>query len=123
MQPAKLVAVGIAQISKVELAEPTFAIAGRLLTRRAARFDASLVPGVDFFGTVEVEPDRPAIGVMRRLAVDRPGNHEHRSIAAIGEPALVVLVRLLAEQRVVEFLRPADARYPWVQRTALPAQA
>src|SRR3954452_9905336 len=104
MQAAELVSVRVAEIGEIQLPESAFAIARWFLARRAARFDAAPVPGIDLFGALEVEPDGSAIGVMRRLAIDGPGHHEHRPALAIGEPALVVLLCILLEQRIIELL-------------------
>src|SRR3954451_1088369 len=106
MESAELVAVGITEIGKVEFAEAPLAVTGRILDRRPARFDARLVPGIDLFGAVEREANRAAIGVRRRRAVDWPGNHEDRALAAVNEPTLVIDARLLAEQGIVEPLGP-----------------
>src|SRR4051812_33835555 len=97
MQPAKLVAVGIAEIGKIKLAVGIFAIAGRVFTRLAAGRDAALVPGVDLLRSAEVEPDSAAVGMMRGLPVDRFADHEHRAILAIGNAALVVGPAVLLE--------------------------
>ena len=57
MQPAKLVAVGIAQIGEVELAERILAIARRILDWHAAGLDPRRMPGVDFLRGIEDEAD------------------------------------------------------------------
>src|SRR5436190_9565713 len=110
MKPAELVAVGIAKISKIELPEGTLTIAGRIaaVTGAAACFDAALVPGVDLFRAVEVEPDRAAIGMAGCLSVDRLRDHENGTVAAVCNAALVVGHRVLFEQGVVEILRSLD---------------
>ncbi len=64
--------------------------AGRILDRRAAGGQPGRVPGVDLLGAVEREADRAAVGVGGGLAVDRLGDHEHRTPAAVAQPALVV---------------------------------
>src|SRR5207237_447765 len=102
VKSAKLVAVRIAQISQIELAERILAIARRILTGGAARFDAALVPRVHLFGCVEVKADRAAVGVASRLAVDRPGDHEDRALVPPCGAALVVGPALFLEQAVVE---------------------
>src|SRR3954447_12882313 len=106
MESAELVAVRIAQIGEVELAEAPLAVTGRILDRRPARFDARRVPGIELFGAVEREADRAAIGVGRRRAVDWLGNHEDGALAAVNEPTLVIDARLLAEHGIVEPLGP-----------------
>src|SRR3954470_13425762 len=103
MQPAELVAVRIAKISEIELAECVLPEARGILDRCPACFDAALMPGVNLFWTVEAEPNRPAIGTARRLAIDRLADHEHRPVTAIGNASLVADTPLLLEQPVVEF--------------------
>src|SRR5437016_4769042 len=108
MQPAKLVAVGIAQICEIELAERILAIARRILDWHAAGLDPRLVPSIDLFRAVEREADCPAVGVTCRMPVDWRSDHEHRALAAVAQPALVVGPGRLAEQAVVEAPRSLD---------------
>src|SRR5207237_8734381 len=81
------------------------AITGRVLNGLATGSDAALVPGIDFFGSVEGEADGAPVGVIGGLTVDRPGDHEYRTLATIAGPALVVGVPVLLKQIVIEILR------------------
>ena len=96
------VTVGVAEVGQIELAERIFAIAWRILDRRAAGRDSAIVPCVNFLRTVEIESDRPAIGVRRDLAVDRARQHEDRALPAPAGAALVVGPSRLFEQGIVE---------------------
>src|ERR1700722_3581719 len=71
VQRAELVAVGIAQISKVEFPDGGFAYAWRFFARFAAMADAGRMPGIGLFGGGRGKADGAAIGRRRRLAVDR----------------------------------------------------
>ena len=105
---AELVAVGIAQIGEVHLAEPASRDAGRILDRRAAIGDAGGVPGIDLFGARGHEADGRAVAVAARLAVDRLTDAE-RPVLVIHQSALPKSWPGLpkrAHRRVVEFLRP-----------------
>src|SRR5881394_246645 len=112
MESAELVAIGIAKIREIELAEAAFAIAGRILDRPSPSFDTALVPGVDFLGGVEIEADGAAVCMSGGLSVDRRCDHEHGAVPAIGDASALVGLRLFLEQSIVEFLRP-----PHVVRT------
>jgi hypothetical protein len=59
VKPAKLVAVGIANIGKVELAVGQLPVTGRILDRGATGRDGAVVPRFDLLGAVEVNPIVP----------------------------------------------------------------
>src|SRR5829696_8167495 len=101
MEPAELVAVGIAQIGEVERSEGVAADSRRILDGNAARLDARLVPGVDLLRAIEKEPDGRTIAMGRGCTVDRRSDHEHGALAAIAQPPLVIGLCRLAEQRVI----------------------
>ena len=71
VQRAELVAVGIAQISKIEFTHGGFAHAGRFFARFAAMGDAGRMPGIGLLGGVAAKPMVPPLAGGRRLAVDR----------------------------------------------------
>src|SRR5438128_2494802 len=70
VQRAQFVAVRIAQISEIELAETTLAHARRILDRGPATGDARRVPGVGL-RRAHREADRAAIACGRGRAIDR----------------------------------------------------
>jgi len=63
VKPAQFVAVGIAQVSEVELAERILAIARRVAAFAvgAAGLKPTPMPGVDFLRAVEVEQLNPIV--------------------------------------------------------------
>src|SRR4051795_1730868 len=104
---ADLVAVEIAQIGEIEFARAAFANAGRIFAVLAAVGDARRMPGIGLFGRVGRKTDGAAIGVCRRLAVDRLRHREHASLGEIENTVTVDPGRPdaeRAEQRVVERL-------------------
>src|SRR5450759_5315823 len=70
VQGAELVAVGIAEISKIEFARGAFAHARRVFAALAAIGDAGSVPRVGLLGGGSGTADGAALGRGRRLAVD-----------------------------------------------------
>src|SRR5262249_39704318 len=107
-----LVAVGIAQIREIDLARDTLAPAGRVLDALAAVGDAGVVERLDLLGAGAGEADGAAIGMRRRLAVDRPGDAERTGLRAIPNAALGIgLARRMtdrAQHGVVELLGRFD---------------
>jgi len=107
-----LVAVGIAQIREIDLARDTLAPAGRVLDALAAAGDAGVVERLDLLGTGAGEADGAAIGMRRRLAVDRLGDAERTGLRAIPNAALGIgLARRMtdrAQHGVVELLGRFD---------------
>src|SRR5262245_56925022 len=108
MQSAELVAVRIAEISEIELAELALPVARRVLAALAARRTARCVPGVNLLRRVEVEAHGPTVRMASRVAVDRLRHHEHSTTTTIGYAALRIAMGFLAEQSVIEALRPVD---------------
>jgi len=112
VQRAELVAGGIAQIGKVELAEAAFADAGGILARGAAIGDAGGVPGIGDFRRRRGKADGAAIGVAGGLAVDRRRNGEDAGRRHVEDAALVVLEAGAdaerGQRRVIELLRSGD---------------
>ena len=108
MQRAQLVAVGITQIRQVQRPGATLAHSRRILDRRPARRHAGRMPSIRLRRACHRKPDRPAIGMRRRLAVDRRGHQEHPAIMHIDQPPLGILHRGLAanrgKQRIVKRL-------------------
>src|ERR1017187_8183927 len=88
MQRANLVARWITQVGKIELARGAFAPAGWVLDALAAVGDAGVVESPRLLWAGAREADGTAIGVRRRLAVDRLGDAEHASLRAIKDAAL-----------------------------------
>src|SRR5260221_7244534 len=66
------------------------------------------MPRVNFLGAVVTETDRAAVATTWRVAVDLRRNHEHGTVATIGDAPLVVDAGLLLKERIVEFLRLVD---------------
>src|SRR5215831_18114782 len=103
-----LVAAGIAQIREIDLARGTLAPAGRVLDALAAVGDAGVVERLDLLGAGAREADGAAIGMTRRLAVDRLGDAERAGLRAIPNTAFRIgRARRMAEgaqHGVVEFL-------------------
>src|SRR5579862_4622429 len=112
MQRANLVARRIAQIGKIEPAPGVFTPAGRVLDALAAIGDAGVVESSHLFRVGAREADGAAIGVRRRLAVDRVGDAEHSGLGAIKDAApRIGLARREPEgiqHGVVEFLRGGE---------------
>lgn len=107
MQPAQLVAVGVAQIRQIHL--PARPHARRLLDRHSAVLHPGLVPGVHQFRAVDAKPDRAAIRPGRRLAVDRLGDQQQPALVRVDQPAFAIHHGRLRADRpqhgVIEFLR------------------
>src|SRR4051794_240148 len=87
MQRADLVAVGIAQIGKIEL-RSALTQSGRILDALAAVCDPRVVECLHLLRAVASEADRAAIRVRRCLAIDRLGEAEHAGRGAIEDPTL-----------------------------------
>src|SRR5579872_4108162 len=106
-------AVGITQISEKGAIR---ADARRVLDRRAAIRNAGFVPGFGLRRVLHHKPDRAAIGIAGRLAVDRLGHHETAAIMRVSQPASGILGAGLSahrgKQRIVEFLRPGNIVTP-----------
>src|SRR6266446_690591 len=104
---ADLVAIEIAQISQIEFTRAAFANARRVFAGRAAIGEARCVPGVSLFGRTRRKADGAAVGMCRRLAVDRLRHREH---AGLGEVENAVAIHLgrpdiqRAEQGIIERL-------------------
>jgi hypothetical protein len=88
MQRANLVARWIPKVGKIELACGAFAPAGRVLDALAAIGYAGVVERPRLLRAGARETDGTAIGVRRRLAVDRLGDAEHAGLRAIKDAAL-----------------------------------
>src|SRR5579872_1946542 len=88
MQRANLVARWIAQVGKIEPAPGIFTPAGRLLDALATIGDAGVVERPHLLGAGADEANGTAIGVRRRLAVDRLGDAQHAGLGAIKDAAL-----------------------------------
>src|SRR5580704_16665969 len=87
MQRANLVARWIPKVGKIELAG-AFTPAGRVLDALAAIGYAGVVERPRLLRAGTRETDGTAIGVRRRLAVDRLGDAEHAGLRAIKDAAL-----------------------------------
>src|SRR5262249_46083976 len=93
-----LVAEWIAQVGEIDLARGPFAPAGRILDALAAVGDAGVVERLDLLGTGAGEADGAAVGVRRRLAVDRLGDAERAGLRAVPNAALRIgFARRVAE--------------------------
>jgi len=88
MQRANLVARWITQVGKIELAPGAFAPAARVLDALATVGNAGIVESPRLLRAGAREADGTAIGVGRRLAIDRLGDPEHASLRAIKDAAL-----------------------------------
>jgi hypothetical protein len=80
MQRANLVARWITQVGKIEPARGGLAPAGRVLDALATVGDAGVVESPRLLRAGTREADGTAIGVRRRLAVDRLGDAEYASL-------------------------------------------
>src|SRR5207302_4861809 len=80
--PDDLVAIGVTKISEISA---IWALARRILDRRAAIRNAGLVPRFGLRRILHDKADRAAIGVAGRLAVDGLGHHEAPAIVRIGQ--------------------------------------
>src|ERR1700733_15058843 len=89
VQGAELVAVGIAQIGDIEFHPAAFAYPRRLLAGFSAMGDTCRVKRVGGFRRIRGKADGAAIGVARRLAVDRQCHREGAGLGSI-ENAMVV---------------------------------
>src|SRR5204863_6610863 len=100
-----LVAVGVTKISEISA---IWALARRILDRRAAIRNTGFVPRFGLRRILHDKADSAAIGVAGRLAVDGLGDHETAAIVRVGQPASRVLsTRLSAhcgKEGIVEFL-------------------
>src|ERR1043166_1319428 len=107
-----LVAGGIAQIGKIDLARGAFAPAGRVFDALAAVGDAGVVESLGLLGAGAGEADGAAVGVRCRLAVDRLGDAERAGLRAIPNAALGIgLARRVADgaqHGVIELLGRVD---------------
>jgi hypothetical protein len=107
-----LVAERIAQVAEVNLARGPLAPAGRVLDALAAVGNARVVERLDLLGAGAGEADGAAVGMARRLAVDRLGDAERAGFRAIPNAALWIgRARRMAEgaqHGVVEFLGRFD---------------
>src|SRR3954451_10923435 len=83
MHRADLVAVEIAQIGEVHFARAAFANARRIFASGAAIGETGRMPGVGLLGRVGRKTDGAAVGVCRRLAVDRLRHGEHAGLGEI----------------------------------------
>src|SRR5262252_3470653 len=103
-----LVAEGVAQVAEIDLPSGPFAPAGRVLDALAAVGDAGVVERLDLLGAGAGEADGAAIGMARRLAVDRLGDAERTGLRAIPNAAFRIgRARRMtegAQHGVVEFL-------------------
>src|SRR5258708_38771445 len=97
MQRAELVAVGVAQIGKVEFAGAALAHTRRIFATRRAMGDAGRVPRVGLLGRATGEADGAAIGRGCRLAVDRLGHGKNAGFGKVENAMAVDLPRRYAE--------------------------
>src|ERR1700732_2391050 len=88
MHRADLVAEWIAQVGKADFACRPFAPARRILDAFAAVSDAGVVESLGLLGVGTREADGAAIGMRRRLAIDRLGDAEYARLRAIEDAAL-----------------------------------
>src|SRR3954465_4294550 len=78
----ELVAVRIAHVGHVQRAWLAVARAGCTLDRRAALRDRRVVELLQLFGRLALEADGAAVGMGRRLAVDRLRHAEGAAVVA-----------------------------------------
>ena len=100
-----LVAIGVTKISEIS---SIWALARRILDRRAAIRNAGLVPRFGLRRILHDKADCAAIGVAGRLAINGLADHETAAIVRISHAASSVLnTRLSAhcgKESIVEFL-------------------
>src|SRR5438552_14081234 len=106
-------AVGIAKISEIGAIRTD---ARRVLDRRAAVRDAGFVPRFGLRRILHHKPDRAAVSLAGRLAINRLGHHEPAAIVRVSQSASGVLSAGLSAHRgkqgIIEFLRPGDIVTP-----------
>src|SRR6266404_5432334 len=111
--PDELVTIGVTEISEISA---IWAHARRILDRRAAIRDAGFVPRFGLRRILHHKPDRTAVSLAGRLAVNRLGHHEPAAIVRVSQSASGVLSAGLAAHRgkqgIIEFLRPGDVVTP-----------
>src|SRR5207302_4649639 len=86
--PDELVAIGVTKISEIST---IWALARRILDRRAAIRNAGFVPRFGLRRILHDKADCAAIGVAGRLAIDGLGDHETAAIVRVGQAASRVL--------------------------------
>src|SRR5262245_6371487 len=103
--PDNLVAIGVAKISEISA---IWALAGRILDRRAAIRNAGFVPRFGLRRILHDKADCAAIGVAGRLAIDGFADHETAAIVRVRQAASRVLCTRLSthcgKEGIVEFL-------------------
>src|ERR1700730_7715968 len=111
--PDELVAIGVTKISEISA---IWALAGRILDRRAAIRNAGFVPCFGLRRILHHKTDRAAVGLAGRLALNWLGHHEPAAIVRVSQSASGVLSAGLSAHRgkqgVIEFLRPGNIVTP-----------
>src|SRR5438105_1149506 len=111
--PDELVAIGVTKISEISA---IWALARRILDRCAAIRNAGFVPRFGLRRILHHKPDRAAVSLAGRLAINRLGHHEPAAIVRVSQSASGVLSAGLSAHRgkqgIIEFLRPGDIVTP-----------
>ena len=89
MKHAQLVAIGVAQVSPVQLAAGAFAPAGRVFAGHAAVGHARCVAGIGLLGRLRQKADGAAVAMGGGLTVDGGGDTEGAGGAAVEVAVLV----------------------------------
>src|SRR5215831_4195814 len=112
MERANFIAVGIAQVGQIELAESTLSPARRILDALASVGHAGFVESSYLLGAVACKANGATIGVGRCLAVDGLADREHARLGAIEDATLGIGAARGnadgAEHGIVELLGGSD---------------
>src|SRR5215468_7189008 len=112
MERADFIAVGIAQVGEIKLAESTLSPARRILDALASVGNAGVVKCFHLLGAVASKADGATVGVGRGIAVDGHADREHASLGAIEDATLGIGVARGnadgAEHGIVELLGGGD---------------
>ena len=85
MQRAELVAIWVAQVSKVHALSAAFTPSRWVFNRLAASCRTSRMPSISLFWALHRQANRHTVAVRARLAIDGLGNEENAAIVYVDE--------------------------------------